>query len=97
MRMKRRVVGGWAEARAVVFECRDCGASITIPTNADPKKIESVERCPADAGHSWVGTPDLTVISIFKALPRGLGEGQPFRVLLEFDEQTVNSPTSAER
>jgi len=86
MTIERRIVVGWADIRAVLFECTTdkCGARIVVRRDSDFAKTETVDKCPN--GHPWTGG-GLSVNRTFAALKQQMTEdGKAFKVLFQFDE-----------
>jgi len=91
--IERRVVVGWSDLRAIVFECAStgCGARVVVRPDAELDKGERVEKCPN--GHLWIGD-GLSVNKTFGTLKQQMSSGgKVFKVLLQFDEPTASEPT----
>ena len=89
MPIERRVVVGWSDVRAILFECTKCQARIAVRPGDELDKTEVVDKCPN--GHLWSGG-GVSVNGTFGALKRQMTTVNVFKVLLQFDEPAVDSP-----
>lgn len=104
MVIERKIIVGLEDLRAVIFECRNEAQRCTSRVSISPDRGLIPEKCP-DCGVEWVRHPLQTIEvkgNVFTQFVRLLAEvrsKQPkaneeyprFRIMLEFDEPTLDS------
>jgi DNA replicative helicase MCM subunit Mcm2 (Cdc46/Mcm family) len=100
MTIERKVIFGLEDIKALVFECNECSARVSISPR-DGKSINMPSKCPQCpqkwlaldlAQHDSVGSPVTNLISSIerlRAIPAVVLKEMGFRILLEFDEPKV--------
>jgi len=89
MTFEHKIVVGLAEIKALIFECKECGARLSFP----PEKMEIFPKgCPNN--HRWDSNVDLSdsgflfsaFVSCLKKLREPIYERVGFKIFLEFDQ-----------
>jgi hypothetical protein len=95
MTVERKIVVGLEDLKALIFECKNCGARVVV----SPERAEIPRSCPA-CPQQWLPTPPpkiestasvhanfVEAVGKIRGLESSSGNQWPkFRVLLEFDE-----------
>ena len=94
MTVEKRMVAGLGDIKAVIFECGKCRTRLTLR----PEEIQLPRECPhPQCGQEWLSeleqdvrapsSPHLQFCNALKQI-RGIANQMPYRLLLEFEEQS---------
>jgi hypothetical protein len=84
MAVERTVAVGWIDLRAIVFQCVECNASITLRPDVTEQVAKEIEdHCPA--GHFWADGHTRVIAAVLRGLRSAMQEQPKFKVLLQFD------------